>query len=114
MLGLVFQDDAQDLDAGVSAFIRELGHSADGTGRSGESRLHRRHPAARRHPGQERHYSGRGSAQGFSDSRKARKGKVGTERAAIAALKQAQSWVASLACSFGFEIADTNTVSTVN
>jgi hypothetical protein len=114
MLGLTFQDDAPSFDAGLSAFIDELGSAAAGGGQSGEARTRRRKLATRRHSRYEHRRSGSGIGQRSSDSRRARQSEADNHRAVSSALKRTQSCVASLACALGFEIADADTVSTVD
>jgi len=111
MLGLNFQDDAPNFDAGLSAFIDGLGNAAAGSGQSGEAGT-RRGEMAIRHPRFEHHPSRLSGGQGFRDSRKARHIGADSDRAVTSALNRMQSRIASLACAFGFEIADANTVPT--
>jgi len=106
MLGLTFQDDAPSFDAGLSAFIDELGNAASRSAQVQEDRPHRGKLATRRHPRYEHRLSGLGSAQHSGALRKTRHGEAGRDRVATSSLNRMQSWGASLACALGFEIAD--------
>ena len=112
MLGLTFQDDALSFDAGLKAFIDGLGKAAAGSGKSARTRRSRL--ATRRHRRYERRRSGLSIAQRLGDSRKARPGEAGGDRAAASAPNRMQSGVASLACALGFEIADAHAPSRVD
>jgi hypothetical protein len=109
MLGLTFQDDAPSFDEGLGAFINGLGEAAAGGRQNGEARS-RRHEIATPHHLRFEHHP-----FPLSNGQRGRARQIGAEsdRAATLALKQIQSRLASLACAFGLEIADADTVSTV-
>jgi len=114
MLGLTFQDDAPSFDEGLSAFINGLGNEAAGGGQSGEADTRRGEITTRPRPRFEHRPSRSRSGQSFRNSRKARQIGADSDRAATLALKRVQSRVASLACAVGFDVADANTLSTVD
>lgn len=101
MLGLTFQDDAADFEAGIDAVTAALGNMAGGDAAIRAHSL--RKSMRRRRPDHEHRRAG--LHEGRSREVEARRGRARSESAEAAGLRRLQSYLAGLATTLGFEVA---------
>lgn len=107
MLGLKFQDDTADFDTKLAAFITALGTTAGGDSSIRERRTCRKIPRRRRPDRDHRRADLRaGLYESRSPKIEARRDRTSSERAAAAAVKRLELYLAGLATALGFEAAD--------
>lgn len=98
MLGLTFQDDLADFEAGIDAFIAALGNAAGG---DAAIRARTRRKSLRRRP---REHGRAGFHEGASRKVKVRRAR--SESTEAPGLRRLESYLASLATALGFELAE--------
>ncbi len=103
MLGLKFQDDAADFEAGLNAFVAALGDTAGEDSSIRERRTRRKSPQKRR-PNRDRRRAGLYKHR--SRKVEAKRDRASSGAAAASAVKRLESYLASIATTFGLEVAE--------
>lgn len=101
MLGLRFQDDAADFEAGIDAFMAALGNTASD---SAAIRARTGRTSLRRRPGDEHRQAD--FYEGRSRKVEAKRDRTPGEGAEARAVKRLKTYFGSLATALGFEVAE--------